>query len=50
MKIYEYQAKEILRQYAIPTPCGKACFSVRGGSGGGHRNCPCMQNIFRTAH
>lgn len=28
MKIHEYQAKEILRQYAIPTPRGKACFSV----------------------
>ncbi|MEQ1837664.1 MAG: ADP-forming succinate--CoA ligase subunit beta [Candidatus Nitrotoga sp.] len=28
MKIHEYQAKEILRQYAILTPRGKACFSV----------------------
>ena len=28
MKIHEYQAKEILRQYAIPTPRGKACFSI----------------------
>ncbi len=28
MKIHEYQAKEVLRQYAIPTPRGKACFSV----------------------
>ncbi len=28
MKIHEYQAKEILRQYAVPTPHGVACFSV----------------------
>ncbi len=28
MKIHEYQAKEVLRQYAVPTPAGTACFSV----------------------
>ncbi len=28
MKIHEYQAKEILRQYGVPTPRGAACFSV----------------------
>ncbi len=28
MKIHEYQAKEILRQYAVTTPRGVACFSV----------------------
>lgn len=28
MKIHEYQAKEILRQFGIPTPRGVACFSV----------------------
>ncbi|CAG0938931.1 succinyl-CoA synthetase beta subunit [Gallionellaceae bacterium] len=28
MKIHEYQAKEILRQYGVPTPRGSACFSV----------------------
>lgn len=28
MKIHEYQAKEILRQYNVPTPRGIACFSV----------------------
>lgn len=28
MKIHEYQAKEILRQFAVPTPKGIACFSV----------------------
>jgi len=28
MKIHEYQAKEILRKYAIATPQGIACFSV----------------------
>jgi len=28
MKIHEYQAKEILRQYAVPTPRGVACFSM----------------------
>ena len=28
MKIHEYQAKEILRQYGVPTPRGMACFSV----------------------
>ena len=28
MKIHEYQGKEILRQYAVPTPRGMACFSV----------------------
>ena len=28
MKIHEYQAKEILRHYAVPTPRGVACFSV----------------------
>ncbi len=28
MKIHEYQAKEVLRQYGVPTPRGVACFSV----------------------
>ncbi len=28
MKIHEYQAKEILRQYDVPTPRGIACFSA----------------------
>ena len=28
MKVHEYQAKEILRQYGVATPRGKACFSV----------------------
>ncbi len=28
MKIHEYQAKEILRQFGVPTPRGHACFSV----------------------
>ncbi|MBI5919432.1 MAG: ADP-forming succinate--CoA ligase subunit beta [Nitrosomonadales bacterium] len=28
MKIHEYQAKEILRQYQVPTPRGVSCFSV----------------------
>lgn len=28
MKIHEYQAKEVLRQFAVPTPKGKECFSV----------------------
>ncbi len=28
MKIHEYQGKEILRQFAVPTPHGVACFSV----------------------
>jgi succinyl-CoA synthetase beta subunit len=28
MKIHEYQAKEILRKYGVPTPRGVACFSV----------------------
>ncbi len=28
MKIHEYQAKELLRQYGVPTPRGAACFSV----------------------
>jgi succinyl-CoA synthetase beta subunit len=28
MKIHEYQAKELLRQYGVPTPRGVACFSV----------------------
>lgn len=28
MKIHEYQAKEILRQFGVPTPNGIACFSV----------------------
>jgi succinyl-CoA synthetase beta subunit len=28
MKIHEYQAKEILRQFGVPTPRGAACFSV----------------------
>ena len=27
MKIHEYQGKEILRQYGVPTPRGVACFS-----------------------
>ena len=28
MKIHEYQAKEILRQYGVTTPRGIACFNV----------------------
>jgi succinyl-CoA synthetase beta subunit len=28
MKIHEYQAKEVLRQFAVPTPRGGVCFSV----------------------
>lgn len=28
MKIHEYQAKDILRQFGVPTPRGRACFSV----------------------
>jgi len=28
MKIHEYQGKEILRQFGVPTPLGTACFSV----------------------
>jgi len=28
MKIHEYQGKEILRKFGVPTPRGKACFSV----------------------
>ena len=28
MKVHEYQAKEIIRQYGVATPRGKACFSV----------------------
>ncbi len=29
MKIHEYQAKEILRKFGVPTPLGIACFSVQ---------------------
>ena len=29
MNIHEYQAKELLRQYGVPTPNGKAAFSAR---------------------
>ena len=28
MKIHEYQGKELLRQFGVPTPRGMACFSV----------------------
>jgi len=28
MKIHEYQAKEIIRNYGVTTPRGIACFSV----------------------
>jgi succinyl-CoA synthetase beta subunit len=28
MKIHEYQAKEILRKFGVPTPQGIACFSI----------------------
>jgi len=28
MKIHEYQAKEVLRQFGVPTPRGKVCFGV----------------------
>lgn len=28
MKIHEYQAKNILREFGVPTPAGLACFSV----------------------
>ena len=29
MNIHEYQAKEILKRFGVPTPAGKAAFSVR---------------------
>ena len=29
MNIHEYQAKELLKQYGVPTPTGKAAFSAR---------------------
>ncbi|HEY6094987.1 MAG TPA: ATP-grasp domain-containing protein, partial [Gallionellaceae bacterium] len=28
MKIHEYQAKEVLRQFGVPTPRGQACFTL----------------------
>lgn len=28
MKIHEYQGKEILRQFGVPTPRDIACFSI----------------------
>jgi succinyl-CoA synthetase beta subunit len=28
MKIHEYQGKEILREFGVLTPRGRACFSV----------------------
>ncbi|TMH06496.1 MAG: hypothetical protein E6H79_06560 [Betaproteobacteria bacterium] len=28
MNIHEYQAKEILRKFGVPTPRGLPCFSV----------------------
>ena len=28
MKIHEYQAKEVLRKFGVPTPRGIPCFSV----------------------
>ena len=28
MKIHEYQAKEVLRKFGVPTPKGIPCFSV----------------------
>ena len=28
MKIHEYQGKDILREYGVAVPSGKACFSV----------------------
>ena len=28
MKIHEYQGKDILRDYGVAEPAGKACFSV----------------------
>ena len=28
MKIHEYQGKEILRQFCVPTPRGIGCFSA----------------------
>ena len=31
MNIHEYQAKELLRQYGVPTPDGIAAFSVARG-------------------
>jgi succinyl-CoA synthetase beta subunit len=36
MKIHEYQAKEILRQYGVPTPRGIPCFSVDEAIQAGH--------------
>jgi succinyl-CoA synthetase beta subunit len=34
MKIHEYQAKEILRKYGVPTPRGMPCFSVEAAVSG----------------
>ena len=28
MKIHEYQGKEVLRQFGVPTPKGTPCFSA----------------------
>ena len=36
MKIHEYQAKEVLRQYGVPTPRGVACFSVDEAEAAAH--------------
>src|SRR5688500_8899673 len=37
MNIHEHQAKELLRQYGIPTPAGIAAFSVRAAGEGTQR-------------
>ncbi len=37
MKIHEYQAKELLRNYGVPTPRGVACFSVDEAVAAAHK-------------
>ncbi|MDH2915598.1 MAG: ADP-forming succinate--CoA ligase subunit beta [Gallionella sp.] len=36
MKIHEYQGKEILREFGVPTPRGAACFSVNDAVAAAH--------------
>ncbi len=36
MKIHEYQGKEILRQFGVPTPRGMACFTVEEAVSAAH--------------
>jgi succinyl-CoA synthetase beta subunit len=50
MKIHEYQAKEILREYGVPTPRGTPCFSVAEADGAARQLCGAVWVVKAQIH